>query len=209
MLAFWNSVAMLRQIEFVTLLIAMIVPVACGTLLLSVHYRIKSLVNKTTVIQGSSYEETLQRLENMNLSLRQELQMAQAQLGSLRHLTAPRQLSAQQAGILSEQLRGIQGSPVIVSAYAFEEESAAYATQIATALRNAGWVVTLNKASMNDFKGVTLSTVKITQKPTVGLHELAQAFSAAHLEVRQHQISPDSIAGQLEDGSLLVVVGRK
>ena len=191
------------------LLVAMIVPVVCGSILLTVHYRVKALVNKTTVIQGSSYEETLQRQENINRTLNQELQIAQAQLSTLRHVTAPRRLTEDQAQLLVGQLRGIKGSPVIVSAYAFEEESATYATQIAGALRNAGWEVTFNKASMNDFKGIRLATITQSPHPLQGQRELAQAFDAADLEVRQHQVAPDSIAGDLANGSLLIVVGRK
>jgi len=193
----------------VALLVAMIVPVVCGSILLTVHYRVKALVNKTTVIQGSSYEETLQRQENINRTLNQELQIAQAQLSTLRHVTAPRRLTEDQAQLLVGQLRGIKGSPVIVSAYAFEEESATYATQIAGALRNAGWEVTFNKASMNDFKGIRLATITQSPHPLQGQRELAQAFDAADLEVRQHQVAPDSIAGDLANGSLLIVVGRK
>ena len=103
----------------------------------------------------------------------------------------------------------MQASPVIVCAYSFEEESVAYATDIAEALRKAHWEVTLNKASMNDFKGIGLGSVNLTRQPLKGLHELAQAFAAAHIELRQRQIDPESIAGALQDGSLLVVVGRK
>jgi len=209
MLTFWNSVTSLRQIEFATLLVAMIVPILCGTILLTVHYRVKTLVNKTTTIQGVSYEENVQRLENTNRALVQELRTAQIELGGLRHVTAPRQITISQENILLEKLRGVNASPVMVAAYAFEDESANYALQIAAALRKAGWEVTMNKASMNDFKGVSLGTVNLTRHPIHGLHELAQAFAEAHVDVHQREIPSDSIAGQLQDGSLLVVVGRK
>lgn len=208
-MTFWNSVAVLRQIEFVALLVTMIVPVLCGTVLLTVHYRVKALVNKTTVLQGSSYEESIQRLSNMNHALSQELQIAQTELGTLRHITAPRQITEFQENVLIEKLRGVTMAPVIVAGYTYEEESVAYAEQIAAALRKAGLDVTLNKASMNDFKGISLGTVNLMRRPINGLHELAQAFSAAHMELHQREISSDSIAGSLQDGSLLVVVGRK
>jgi hypothetical protein len=209
MLTFWNSVTALRQIEFVTLLVAMIVPILCGTVLLSVHYRVKTLVNKTTVIQGVSYEGNVQRLENTNRALTHELQVAQTELAGLRHVTAPRQITESQEDIILEKLRGVQGSPVIVSAYAFEAESAAYAAAITAVLRKAGWEATMNKSSMNDFKGVSLGAVNVMHRSLPGEHELAQAFAAARMELHQRQIAPDTIAGQLQDGCLLVVVGRK
>jgi len=209
MLSFWNSVTALRQIEFVTLLVTMIVPILCGTVLLTVHQRVKTLVNKTSVIQGVSYEGSVQRLENTNRALTHELQVAQKELTGLRTVTAPRQITESQESVIVEKLRGVRGAPVTVSAYAFEPECAAYAAAIAAVLRKSGWDVRLNKSSMNDFKGVTLSAVNLINRSLSGEHELAQAFAAASIELHQRQISPDSIAGPLQDGTLLVVVGRK
>src|SRR5207244_7076293 len=99
--------------------------------------------------------------------------------------------------------------PVVVSALVDDEESYAYATQIAGSLRHAGWTVTLNRASMNDFKGVGLGTVNLMRRPMAGMRELAAALSAARVDARQREIQPDSLAGSLRDGSVWVVVGRK
>ncbi len=209
MLMFWNSVAALRRIEFVTLVLTMLAPVLGGTVLLTLRYRVKSLINQSTESRGLSYEENVQRLELSNHQLRHDLEKAQTELGGLRQVTAPRQITESQQNLIVEKLRGIQAAPVIVSAYAFEAESAAYAAAITAVLRKAGWDASMNKASMNDFKGVSLDAINLLNRSISGEHELAQAFAAAQIELHQRQIAPDSIAGQLQDGCLLVVVGRK
>jgi hypothetical protein len=209
MSAFWDSVADLRRIEFVLLLATMIVPVLCGTFLLSVRHRIKTLQTQTNESQGFSFHDNVQKLKTRNERLELELQGAQKELTKLRGVTAPRHLTESQENNVVERLQGVKAAPVIVSAYAFEDESAAYAAQIATALRKAGWQVSLNKSSMNDFKGVSLGTVNVMRRPLSGLHELAKALTAAGVDLHQREIAPDSVAGSLEDGSLLVVVGRK
>jgi hypothetical protein len=209
MLMFWNSVTVLRRIEFITLVVMMAAPILCGTVLLSVRYRIKSLLNQTNVSQGLTYEENVQRLETSNHELRRDLEKATRELSGLRDLTAPRLITESQQNLIIDKLRGVPSAPVLVSAYAFEAESAAYAAAITAVLRKAGWQATMNKSSMNDFKGVSLGAVNAMNRTISGEHELAQAFAAARIEVHQRQIAPDSIAGQLQDGSLLVVVGRK
>ena len=70
-------------------------------------------------------------------------------------------------------MRHAQGAPVIVAALVDDEESYAYATQIAASLRQAGWGVSFNRASMNDFRGVGLATVNLMQRPLAGMRELA------------------------------------
>src|SRR5258708_25097019 len=149
MFSFWDSVADLRQFEHVFLLIIMIVPILCGTVVLSIRHRIKTLLTQSNESQGYTYSEHIQKLESRNRLWEKDLASTRKDLSNLRGLTAPRQLSAMQEDILLEKLRGIKAAPVIVSAYSFEEESAAYAQQIAAALRNAGWDVTYNKSSMN------------------------------------------------------------
>ena len=62
---------------------------------------------------------------------------------------------------------------------------------------------------MNDFKGVSLGSVNLMRRPLAGERELKDALAAAHVDVRQRDIAPETIAGSLQDGSLLVVVGRK
>jgi len=209
MLGLWDSVTELRRIEFIVLLVTMITPVLCGTVILSIRHRIKTLQMQSIQSERLTYEQTVHKLENKTQQLETNLQTNRHDLSSLRQMAAPRQLTAEQQQILLEKLRRVKAAPVIVAAYSFEEESAAYAAQIASVLRQAGWEVTINHASMNDFKGVSLGTVNLMRKPLIGLHELAEAFTAAQLELRQRNIAPDSIAGSLEDGSLLVIVGRK
>jgi hypothetical protein len=209
MFSFWDSVADLRRIEFLLLLVTMIVPLLCGTVLLSIRHRVKTLQTQSSESRGYSFQETTEKLHVKNQRLENDLERARRELASLRDRTAPRQLSPMQEDILLEKLRGVQAAPVIVSAYTEEDESAVYAQQIATALRRAGWNVTFNKSSMNDFKGVCLGTVNLMRKPLAGLHELAEALSAARIDLHQRDIAADSIAGPLQDGSLLVVVGRK
>ncbi len=209
MFSFWDSVTDLRRIEFIMILVAMITPLVCGTLLLSVRARMKALQTRSSQSQGFSYQENVKKLETQKRRLEAGLESSGHELTALRRVTAPRQITERQENILLEKLRGVQAAPVTVTAYAFEEESASYAAQIAAALRKAGWEVTLNKASMNDFKGISLGTVNLMRRPITGLHELAEAFTAAQLELHQREILPDSIAGPLQDGSLLVVVGRK
>ena len=209
LMTFWESVAALRRAELVFLLITMIVPLVSGTLLLAIRHRIHTLQNIITHTQGAFYHDSVERLKSKNQTLGQTLNGAAVELTRLRHATAPRALSPLQEDVLIEKLSGVKASPVIVAAYAFEEESASYAEQIAGALRRAGWDVTVNKASMNDFKGISLGKVNLMNQPVTGLHELAQAFTEARLELRQRDIHPDSIAGALQDGALLVVVGRK
>jgi len=208
-MSFWDTVADLRRIEFIAILITMIVPLLSGTLILKIRHRIKTLQTLTSQNQGSTYQENIHGLGAENNRLSKELTSAHNELIMLRRINAPRHMTELQEQILIGQLRGVQAAPVIVAAYAFEDESAAYAAQIAAALRKANWTVTLIKASMNDFKGVSLGTVNEMRRPMTGQHELAQALTAAHVELHQHEISPDSIAGPLQDGSLLVVVGRK
>jgi len=206
---FWQSVAMLRKAEFVTLVVTMIVPLLGGTLLLTLRHRIRALQDQTTQIQAAFYHESVEHLQEKNHALAHRLGTAGTELDTLRQVTAPRHITSVQEDILLEHLRGVNASPVIVSAYSFEDESASYAGQIAAVLRKAGWKVSVNKASMNDFKGVSLGEVALMHQTLSGLHELVQAFTEAHLDLRQREIGLDSIAGQLEDGSLLVIVGRK
>ena len=209
MLSFWDSISSLRQIEFIVIGVVMIVPLVCGSILFSVRHRIKTLQTQTSQSLGFSYQETVRKLEAQKHRLATGLESSGHEVAALRRINAPREITEQQENILVEKLRGVRAAPVTVSAYAFEDESAAYAAQIAGALRKAGWDVTLAKSSMNDFKGISLGTVNLMRRPINGLHELAEAFTAAHLELHQREIAPDSIAGSLQDGSLLVVVGRK
>lgn len=199
----------LRKCEFIIMLAVMVTPLVGGAMLLTIRQRIKTLQSQSFQSQGMSYQDQVQSLETKNDRLSQDLARARSELTSLRRMTAPRQITESQENILLEQLRGVKASPVIVSAYAFEEESASYAAEIAAALRKAGWQVIVNKASMNDFKGISLGTVNLTRQPLFGLHELAQAFTAAHMDLIQREIVPDTIAGRLQDGCLLIVVGRK
>jgi hypothetical protein len=207
--AVWQSVAALRRIEFVTILITMIVPLLGGSVLLSVRFRIKALLDKSSETHTGFYQGNLSRRDYTIQVLREELQAARGELTSFKSIHSPRHLSAAQVDLLVEKLRGIKAAPIIVSAYAFEQESASYASQIAAALRQADLTVTLNKASMNDFKGLSLGSVALMHQPLDGLHELAAAFTEAHLDLRQREINLDSIAGPLQDGSLLVIVGRQ
>jgi hypothetical protein len=209
MLAIWESVTDLRRIEFIALLVGMITPVLCGTILLTVRQRVKTLIDQSNQSQTFAHHESVQKLETLKQRLESDLVNTQKGLSALRRVTAPRQLTQADGDLLIEKLRGVKAAPVIVSAYSFEEESYDYAEQIAGALRQAGWDVTLNKASMNDFKGVSLGSVNLMRKPLSGLRELAEALATAHVDVHQREIAPDTIAGSLQDGSLLVVVGRK
>jgi hypothetical protein len=207
--AFWQSVAALRRVEFITLIVTMVVPVFSGTVFLTLRQRIRTLQSQSTANQSAFYDDNVERLKYRNRVLGEELSRAQKELTALRPLAVGRQITPLQQDILLEKLRGVHAAPVIVAAYAFEEESASYAAQIAAVLRNANWDVTLNKASMNDFKGISLGKIDLTHQPVPGLRELAQAFSEARLDLREHDIQSDTIAGALQDGSLLIVVGRK
>jgi hypothetical protein len=209
MFDFWNSVLDLRRIELILLLLGMITPVLCGSLLLTLRSRVRNLIDQSQQSEGYSHHETTRKLESQKQGLVSELMSARRELNGLQRVTAPRQLSEMDARLLIDQLRGIHAAPVLVAAYNFEEESYGYASQIAAALRQAGWDVRLNKASMNDFKGITVGSVNLMRRPVAGQRELSQALEAAHVDIHQREISPDSIAGSLEDGSLLVVVGRK
>jgi hypothetical protein len=206
---FWESVAALRRAEAITLVITMIVPLLSGSILFTLRHRIKTLQRQSLEIQEESHQGETERLARANRRLEQDLENVKKETSALRQMTAPRSLTPLQEDILLENLRGVQSSPVIVSAYAFEEESAVYAIQIAAVLRKANWDVTVNKASMNDFKGISFGTINLMHRPLSGMRELAQAFQRAHLDFRQRDILPDSIAGPLQDGSLLIVVGRK
>jgi len=207
--AFWDSVAALRRTEFITVIAMMVFPLLSGTLLLTLRHRIKTLLNQTTQIQGAFFHDSVERLVEKNRTLSHHLGTAGQELTILRQVTASRQITSAQEDILLEKLRGVNAAPVIVTAYAFEDESASYAEQIAFVLRKAGWRVMMNKSSMNDFKGISLGKIALMHQPLSGLHELAQAFTEARFDLRQRDIHPDTIAGQLQDGCLLVVVGRK
>ncbi len=209
MLEFWDSVADLRRIEFVALLVGMITPVLCGTLLLTVRQRVKTLLTQSSQSQVFTHHENVEKLESQKQRLESSLASSQKELLTLRRVTSPRQLTEADESVLIEKLRTVKGAPVIVAAYSYEEESHAYAAQIAGALRQAGWDVTFNKASMNDFKGVSLGSVNLMRQPLAGLRELSDALAAAHVDLHQREIDPETIAGSLQDGSLLVVVGRK
>jgi hypothetical protein len=206
---FWESVGALRRLELITLLVTMVFPVLSGTLLLGIRHRLKTIQARSSQTQGAFFEDNVERLRSKNKTLTEELSRATREVETLRRQTAPRQITPLQEDILLEKLRGVQAAPVMVAAYAFEEESATYAAEIAAVLRKAHWDVTLNKASMNDFKGVSLGKIDLMHQPVPGLHELAQAFTEARIDLRPHEIRPDTIAGALQDGSLLVVVGRR
>jgi hypothetical protein len=208
-LTFWESVGALRRAELLTIITTMVFPLLSGTVLLTLRHRIKTLLNKTAQIQGAFYHDSVERLVEKNRALAHHLGTTGEELTTLRQATAPREITAAQEDILLEKLRGVNAAPVIVAAYAFEDESASYAAQIAAVLRKAGWSITLNKSSMNDFKGISLGKIALMHQPLSGLHELAQAFTEARLDLRQRDIRSDTIAGQLQDGCLLVVVGRK
>jgi hypothetical protein len=209
MLAFWESVTDLRRIEFIALVVGMIAPVLCGTILLTVRQRVKILLAQSSQSQVFTHHESVQKLESQKQRLETDLVTTQKELSVLRRVTSPRQLTEVDENVMIEKLRRIKAAPVIVAAYSYEEESYAYASQIAGALRQAGWDVTLNKASMNDFKGVSLGSVNLMRQPLSGLRELGEALTEAHVDLHQREIAPDTIAGSLQDGSLLVVVGRK
>jgi len=208
-MTFWESIAALRRAEFITVIATMALPLLSGTLLLTLRHRIKTLLNQTTQIQGAFFHDSVERLVEKNRALSHHLGTAGQELTILRQVTASRQITSVQKDILLEKLHGVSAAPVIVAAYAFEDESASYAAEIAAVLRKAGWSATLNKSSMNDFKGLSLGRINLMHQPLAGLHELAQAFTEAHLDLRQRDIHPDTIAGTLQDGCLLIVVGRK
>src|SRR5882724_6282002 len=175
-LAFWDSVADLRQIEFILLVVAMVTPLVCGTIVLTVRQRVKTLLTQSTESTGFSYSENVRKLASQKEHIQADLQRAHQELGTLRRVTAPRQLPAEDEQRLVSSLRGVRAAPVIVSAYNLEDESYAYAKAIASAIRQAGWEVTVNKSSMNDFKGVTLGTINLMQRPLTGLKELDHAL---------------------------------
>lgn len=206
---FWQSVPALRRVEFITLVATMVFPIISGTVLLTLRHRIKTIQSDTSHHQGEFYHDHIGNLKDRNHALAQELSNAQTELAILKRITAPRRVTPLQADIVVEKLHGVKASPVLITAYAFEEESAAYAREIADVLRAAGWDVTVNKTSMNDFKGMSLGKINLMNQPVSGLHELSEAFSAARIEVRPHEIRPDTIAGPMQDGSLLIVVGRR
>ena len=207
--ALWESVAALRRVEFVTLLITLIVPLLSGTVLLTLRQSIKTLQSDSSQNQISFYEERVGRLERQNHTFALELQQARGHINTLQTAVAPRQISPYQTDLLLDRLRGVKAAPVLVAAYAFEEESALYAADIAAVLRKAHWDVSLNKASMNDFKGISLTKIDLMHQPVAGLRELSDALTEAKIDVRPREIKPDSIAGSLQDGTLLIVVGRK
>src|ERR1700690_323707 len=108
MLAFWDSVTDLRRIEFIFLLIAMITPLVCGTFLLTIRHRIKTLQTQTIQSQGFSYQEKVKKLETQKRHLEAGLESTGHELSSLRRVTAPRQITENQENILVEKLRGVQ-----------------------------------------------------------------------------------------------------
>jgi len=209
MMALWDSVTDLRQVEWVAVLVIMIAPLVGGTILLTARYRIKVLLNQAKASADYSQSENVKQLQDEIRHLDSELVNTRRELAALRQATAPRALSEAEERQIVAQLQGVKASPVIVCAYAMEDESYRYASQIAGALRQAGWEVTLNKASMNDFKGVTLGAVNLMQRPLLGQGELSNALRAAHVDLHPREVPQDSIAGPLQDGALLVVVGRK
>lgn len=206
---FWQSVAALRRAELVTLIVTMGVPLLGGTFLLSLRARIRTLLERAGETQTAFYHDNVSHRDYTIQVLRDELHQAKGELSTVKSAHAPRQITPTQEDLLVEKLRGVKAAPVIVSAYAFEEESASYAAQIASVLRKAGWTVTANKTSMNDFKGISLGKVALMHQPLSGLHELAQTFTEARLDLRQREVSLETIAGPLQDGSLLVIVGRQ
>jgi hypothetical protein len=208
-MVFWDSVAALRKIEVLMILLSVGVPFFCGTVLFTVRHRIHHLLTRASETRGLSYQDNVERLENTNRLLSQDLKTAQGELSSLHRVLAPREISPAQEAVLLEKLSGVPGAPVILCSYALNEESAAYAEQLAGVLRKAGWSASLNRGSMNDFQGMTVGAVNLSGQKLPGSHELAQALLAASLDLRQVEVRPNSIAGRLEDGSLLVVVGRK
>ena len=122
MLAFWESVADLRRIELVVLLIGMFTPVICGTVLLTVRHRIKVILEQSNRSQLFSTSETVEKLEAHIKRLESNLTSSRQENVVLHRVTAPRQLTEDAGNRLVETLRGIKAAPVIVSAYAFEEE---------------------------------------------------------------------------------------
>src|SRR5688572_9811187 len=126
-MTFWGSVTELRQIEYIALLITMIVPIVSGTILFTVRHRIKTIQTLSNQNQAASFRDNVHDLAMNKHQLIQELSTARKEVAALRRLTAPRQIDERQETILLERLRGVQASPVIVSAYAFEEESQSYA----------------------------------------------------------------------------------
>jgi hypothetical protein len=207
--AFWGSVLILRKIEFIATVTVMTVTVTGGIILLTVRHRIKTLQTIASESQTLTYQGNVHNLQTQNRRLTEDLSRSRDELGPLRRVTAPRQLSESQAHIMLAKLRGIQTAPIVVCGFAYEEESATYASQIAAALRQAGLEVTYNKASMNDFKGIGLGEINRLGHPLAGAPELVRAFTDAGIELHRREITPESIAGSLQDGSLLIVVGRK
>src|SRR5689334_5535794 len=127
-LAVWESAAVLRRIEFATILVTVLVPLLSGTVLLTVRHRLKTLQQSSFQNQHEYYDAKIETLEDKNRALSDALERAQRDVSGLRRQTAPRQLTLYQEDLLLERLRGVRAAPVTVAAYAFEDESAVYAS---------------------------------------------------------------------------------
>ncbi|WP_411728667.1 hypothetical protein [Methyloglobulus sp.] len=123
--------------------------------------------------------------------------------------TAPRKISDEQRVNLKKALLQTSGSNVIVASFMVDSESGDYADQIDSVLREAGWVSTVRKTSLNDFKGLGITCVTAKQQALSGYSELVASFSSEGIRMEPYQAREKSISGNLPDGTILIVIGRK
>lgn len=184
-------------------------PILFGSMLFTLRHRIRTLETHKNLNEALTYEEEVGQLRNAKHELTHELENMKSEMSDLKVIASPRELTEAEEKIILATLSDVKPTTVVISAYAFDDESAGYATQIGAVLRKAHWEVYFNKASMNEFKGITVTSFKKPFQELPGQRELAKAFLAAGLRLRQIRVRPDSIAGPLQDGAILIVVGSK
>lgn len=155
----------------------------------------RQLANAMTRLQND-YSHALDSITQLN-----------SQVETLRTTAVPRSLTPEQEKQLVRTLSKVVGVPVVIVSRMSDGESMDYGNQFGECIQKAGWEVSFNKLSLNDFKGVWVGYIGTNSEPTT-LTALVTSLTEIGVPLTNVTVRADSIGGQL-NGRIGLIVGRK
>jgi pyrimidine deaminase RibD-like protein len=157
------------------------------------------------------HEESLNQKRAAIENQIKELEKSKIEFERLRSEIEPRRITYDQRNTILYVLSTAVQRPtiVVIAPFLFDQESKNFAEQIGNVLKEAEWSIAINNTSVNDFKGISIACITAKQQPLPGYFELVNALKLAGINFSDYKMRDKSMMGPLNEGTILILVGRR
>jgi hypothetical protein len=138
--------------------------------------------------------------------LTREFRDLKAQVSNFQETSGPWHLTNEQLIKLRNFPTPIHKSPIKVVPDAFDGESGIYATQLAKALKSAGWNTVISGNCLEGFRGITMLSVRTTPPDFFPLFDYLHNIG---LPMIKHEIGQGTLSVTTDPGDIIIVVGLR